>query len=60
MRTGRARLLAVLAVLAFAPNRTSARGLEPRPPCRSDSTFAAVNNVSWGDLTFDPSLPVED
>ena len=60
---GAVPLLVVLAVLAFAPSRTSAQELEPGaywPLPVGLNILTAVNNVSWGDLTFDPSLPVEE
>lgn len=54
--------LAVLALL-LAPARTRAQELTPGAywplPTRLN-IVTVIDNTSWGDLTFDPSLPVED
>lgn len=59
------RSVAVLILVcgfAVAPRRATAQELEPGaywPLAVRLNILTAVNNVSWGDLTFDPSLPVE-
>jgi Putative MetA-pathway of phenol degradation len=53
----------ILSGLMLTPHRAFAQELEPGAywplPVRLN-ILTAVNNVSWGDLTFDPSLPVID
>jgi Putative MetA-pathway of phenol degradation len=54
--------LPILSVLLLAPHGASAQELDPGaywPLPVGLNILTAVNNVSWGDLTFDPSLPVE-
>jgi hypothetical protein len=53
---------ALLAVFALAPRAALAQELEPGaywPLPVGLNILTAVNVVSWGDLTFEPSLPVE-
>ena len=54
--------LAVLLILVLAPARAAAQELEPGaywPLPVGLNIVTAVNSVNWGDLNFDPSLPVE-
>jgi len=51
--------LALLAVPAIAP----AQELEPGaywPIAKNINIITAVNAINWGDIAFDPSLPIED
>ena len=55
-------VLAVLSVLALAPRAARAQELEPGaywPLPVGLNILTAVNNMSWGALTFDPALSVE-
>jgi hypothetical protein len=50
-------------MLAGASPRASAQELEPGaywPLPQGMNIATAVNSVNWGDLTFDPTLPVEE
>jgi hypothetical protein len=54
--------LAVLSILLCAPLSAAAQELEPGaywPMPRGFNIVTAVNSVNHGDLTFDPSLPVD-
>jgi Putative MetA-pathway of phenol degradation len=53
---------AVLLILALASSSAGAQELEPGaywPLPVGLNILTAVNSVNWGDVTFDPSLPVE-
>jgi hypothetical protein len=54
--------LAVLLILALVPSRAAAQELDPGaywPLPVGLNIFTAVNSVNWGDLSFDPAVPVE-
>ena len=53
---------AVVLILALAPSIASAQELEPGaywPLPVGLNILTAVNSVNWGDLSFEPSVPVE-
>lgn len=57
------RLVVATLVVLLWPRLTSAQELEPGaywPLPRGLNIFTVVEGVSWGDVTFDPALPVED
>jgi hypothetical protein len=56
-------LAAIFSGLMLTPDRAFAQELEPGAYWALPvglNILTAVNNLSWGDLTFDPSLPVTD
>ncbi len=57
------RIAAGLALLLLLAARTSAQELTPGaywPLPGGLNILSVVNSTNWGDVTFDPSLPVED
>ena len=55
--------LVIVSISALTANRTFAQELEPGvywPLPIGLNILTAANNFNWGDVTFDPSLPVED
>ena len=57
------RLVVITLAVLLWPLATSAQELEPGaywPLPRGLNIFTVVEGVSWGDVTFDPALPVED
>jgi hypothetical protein len=59
----RARWFVLFAALVLLPVCASAQELEPGaywPLPRGLNIMTAVNSINWGDVTFDPALPVDD
>jgi hypothetical protein len=57
------RLLLVVLLLAASARPAAAQELEPGaywPLPRGLNIVTVANSFNWGDLAFDPSLPVED
>jgi len=55
-------VIALLCALVLAPRSGVAQELEPGaywPLPVGLNILTAINNVNWGDVTFDPSLPVD-
>ncbi len=56
-------LVAILFAFVLGPNRAVAQELDPGaywPLPVGLNVVTIVNNVSWGDVTFDPALPVDE
>ena len=62
-RPGGSHLVAGLALLLLLPFRASAQELQPGaywPLPGGLNILTVMDSFNWGDVTFDPSLPVED